>query len=774
MSKISDKHYLDFIYGIYEGNKDLVDFPFVSLLRRAGYLKTHESSALQTKQATKKFNSATEAELYVYSCTEVNNSDSLLTGLNRGLYVEIINPVEVFPSKSKRKQKILTSQWRPKDRIQHEDDFYDWINSIIAGFKEKIYYKKYDLYCTQAEQWLEENDSLANYTDIDDAREYMFREFDRCFDNTMYFALKYCYLQEGSAEGGRRKYTIGNRYEHHKIILFLLDSGYNFMLGKPRQIGSTSVIGIFAIKEALLNSNHYSKLVTEDEKTGKEIFEDKIKFVYSNLPDWMKTKVGNFRGTLFKLGKAEVKGDIAEVNSRIEVLAPQRTVINGGSPQRVYLDEIGSIGILSEIIKEGRPTLFWVNPKTDKLEIKRNVIAWGTGTYSTKGKGAYEKEWNTIYGMWQNKTFVSAMIPVFFDWRVRLTDEEYKREKEYYYGGGYGKSENVDLETAKIQFHQHYPTTPSDMFRSTAKTLVPLSIIEGGYERIREAADKDKCEYGYFLPKYDYNHKIADSGHNNEEYKVIGVEWVKCERDDKFVSTTIFRHPSATHTRRYYQGTDPISAETGHSKMASTIYDDLHGLPAALLNHRQQGDHKASYTQCMLLGMYYSVVDDVPELLERNIGQNYVDFLEKHGMNNRLVYNSQLPDIFMSGNNSLIGIDNKGKRSQYIIANMNEVVRETHEKIYIIAYFEQLKTFVHKITSSGNGTWETLDKKIYYDDALFSLVFSYICKKCFPYHYPVGGNDVDKTNKTVEYEYGYDKDMNSILVPKIKKIVNGR
>jgi len=128
VSKAADKYHLDFIYEIYKGNKDLVDFPFISLLRRAGYISNTSKSVKQTKKQTLSFTTKTEAELYVYSCTAVVNSQSLKDGLNQGLYVDVCeeeNEIKDSVLVKKSARKITKEDWRPKDRIQHEDDFYD-------------------------------------------------------------------------------------------------------------------------------------------------------------------------------------------------------------------------------------------------------------------------------------------------------------------------------------------------------------------------------------------------------------------------------------------------------------------------------------------------------------------------------------------------------------------------------------------------------------------------------------------------------------------------
>ena len=88
--------------------------------------------------------------------------------------------------------------------------------------------------------------------------------------------------------------------------------------------------------------------------------------------------------------------------------------------------------------------------------------------------------------------------------------------------------------------------------------------------------------------------------------------------------------------------------------MASTIYDDHIPLdddgeevtqaPVCLLYHRKQHDHRASFLQCLLMGIYYDNSQEkrgVPELIENNIGTNYKTYKEDKGFEHSIVYYNQ-------------------------------------------------------------------------------------------------------------------------------------
>jgi hypothetical protein len=96
----------------------------------------------------------------------------------------------------------------------------------------------------------------------------------------------------------------------------------------------------------------------------------------------MKSTVNNDQKGIFRLlfkPTGKDKGMVQGVNSKLMVEAPYETAINGGSPDFVLLDEIGQMGILGGILRQGRPTLFGIDPITKKYRRLRQIILWGTG-----------------------------------------------------------------------------------------------------------------------------------------------------------------------------------------------------------------------------------------------------------------------------------------------------------------------------------------------------------------------------------------------------------
>ncbi len=657
---------------------------------------------------------------------------------------------------------VKKKDWAPVAITTHTKEFTHWIDSIRNGFRNRIVFEPFELYKLQAEEWEGDGHSVDDFEEEEQRYEYMIKELERCSINSLYAANKYYYLKDEVGETGKLKYHADDFFEHQRVCCYLFDCGYSIIMGKPRQPGITSIFGILGMNRVLNKRNYFLKFIAENKTTAEEIFEDKIKFSFESLEGWFKPQVGgkpdvvNDRDNLFKIGRRGAKGKIEGLNSKIVVTPPYKTAINGGSPPLVFVDEIGSIDILTEMINEGRPTMFRRNKKTGAFEIKGQICLWGTGT-TGKGGGAFENEWKRVLGLWNDGDYTSGLIPLFFDWTTRCSDEEYLSQKAYYYGAR-AKDEGIDLSTSKVQFHQHYPSSPSDMFATTKKTIVDRETIDSALKRIYALDPVFRPKPGYFEPIYDHDKPMDEN--SDVPFKIIGAEFVPVDEMSDLGTCYMFQRPKHKWIDRYYQGTDPIAADTGTSRMASAIWDAHYNTVSCLVNHRKQNDPDSSFLQCLLMGIYYDARGrGVPEMIEKNIGLAYKKYKTTKGYLGNMMYNAELLKHLQSGSKSDIGLDNKGHRTRAIINEMYKVFSIFGEKIFIAVPFEQLKTFICTITRSGNETWGPVDNRYYYDDSIWAIVFSYIAAQSMVHRIPKN-TEVEAKNKKIIYESYYDDQFN--------------
>lgn len=620
---------------------------------------------------------------------------------------------------------VKTEDWKPKhEQFDYPLEFVRWINSINSGWQNKIEYEPFNLYVRQAEEWMMDTTSILDYDNEEDQTLWLIEEVKRCEENTLYFCNRYGKIKEDAVEGGALDYTA---WEPQQVLLFLFDCKYSLMIGKARQVGFTTTLTLAGMKRVNIMKSYFAKFITHSDAKGKEIFQDKVKWAYSKLPDFMAREVKNWtESTMAFDKKGSRKGREDGAGSRFQVVPPAVDAINGGSPSLVMVDEIGLFDIFGQMMREGRPALLKYNPTTGKLWMQQQFLAWGTGGEMDKGGAVFESEFKACLKEWRAGNYEYGIIPLFFNAYARpgVNKEFLEKEIRAYVSN----NESVGSEVAKVQFYQAFPIVIEHMFLRKAKTMIPITTCVENQERIYT---ENKIKWGYFEPILDMTQPRPDLF---VPYKIIGAKFI--ETIDEFhVNTTacvrIAPKKNENWKWRWYQGTDPINSETGHSKMSSCVWDALTNSPAAVIFTRDR-NFKNSYLQCMLMRLWYDQggQDGILELIENNIGDMYLDFQETLGFKRNIVANMSLnPEYFRKPNGKWFGLANKVDTAPRILGKMQELVDVHGSKIDIPWVWKQFETFVEK-DLGGSGHRQTRyqadNMKYDYDDALFSMTFSYI------------------------------------------------
>jgi len=218
----------------------------------------------------------------------------------------------------------------------------------------------------------------------------------------------------------------------------------------------------------------------------------------------------------------------------------------------------------------------------------------------------------------------------------------------------------------------------------------------------------------------------------------------------------VVHHPPDNEVwkNRWYQGTDPINSETGHSMMCSAIWDALTNSVSSVVFHRDR-KFKQTYLQVLLQSLYYDQQrrGGVKELVENNIGDMHVDFQEIHGFKNKFTANTQLPEYFQTYGGKWFGISNKANTAPRIIAKTEEMIDAYGINIDVPWLWEQLKTFVEKdlksSTSHRQTRYQAADTRYDYDDAIFAITFAYINAQSHSRYEPENIRNEDKNTHVV-------------------------
>ena len=674
---------------------------------------------------------------------------------------------------------IPTEAWKPShEEFDYPKSFVTWIDSINSGWQNKEVFKPFNLYCKQAKLWLEDKSDIIDFDNEEDQYDWLVEEIQRCKDNTLYFCNKYGFIKEDKSAGGMLKYSA---WEAQEVLLFLFDCGYSMMIGKARQIGFTTTMCLAGMKRVNLNKSYFIKFVTHSESKGIEIFRDKVKWTYTKIPEYIAQDVRNWTDKVMSFDKkGQKKGRDEGGASRFQVDSPQIDAINGGSPSAVFVDEIGLFDIFGEMMREGRPALFKYNPETGKMTMQQQFMAWGTGGEMDKGGSVFESEFKMCMKQWKEGNYEYGIIPLFFNAYARrgVDDKLINNERKAYLALEGTKKGEV----AKVQFHQHYPITIDDMFLRKSRTLVPIHTCN---QRLADIYGKEvPIEYGFFEPILDMSQPTPDL---LTSHRIVGASWMPTKgREDIQTSAVIVHHPPQGEVwkNRWYQGTDPINSETGHSMMSSAVWDAYTNSVSSVVFHRDR-KFKQTYLQVLLQSLYYDQQKrgGIKELIENNIGDMHLDFQEIHGFRNKFTAMAQLPEYFQTHSGKWFGISNKANTGPRIIAKTEEMVDTYANSIDIPWIWEQLKTFVEKDLKSSNShrqtRYQAADTRYDYDDAIFSITFAYINAQAHSRYEPENVKTMSGKNKVIT-RYVQSKETNYRMklarvdkdTGKILKIIN--
>ena len=111
------------------------------------------------------------------------------------------------------------------------------------------------------------------------------REYLKCVENPAYFMKKYCTIQHPMR--GKIKFDL---YDFQESMLGEFTSNrYNIIL-KSRQLGISTLSAGYSLWLMLFNNDKNILVIAKDKDTAKNLV-TKVRVMYSNLPQWLKTKV---------------------------------------------------------------------------------------------------------------------------------------------------------------------------------------------------------------------------------------------------------------------------------------------------------------------------------------------------------------------------------------------------------------------------------------------------------------------------------------------------
>lgn len=679
------------------------------------------------------------------------------SGRGKGTKYEEPNYYDRIPEEWKTEWKdkeIKRSDWLPDGAPRKLDpELRQFLISCNPRFDRLIPYKRFWLYCEQARRWsveLTKIEKLEGRAQV----EYAFQEFGRSRQNKLYGLDKYATIKDEASDGGRRDYKAS---APQALLLFLKDCGYSYILLKGRQAAITSTMMAAAQLTALVTPSYKGALVADKEKTVTGIFNDKFKSTLQHMPDWWQPDTRGMlwsdRRVVIDFDPAGPKAEKRKFSSELQTYGSNESqTLNSNTPTETYFDEAQKIPTLQEILKEIKPTMRAAT--ADGLKVLRSCYCWGTGGTGDAGKGAFEGEFRTALGVLEDTSKDRIfLLPIFFDAFCRPYMDQWTYLEEYkdYMAGTEEFLKGMSPEENKAVFGAHYPMSMEDCFMAGTRTVVPQSVIKKQRDRIQTLChpyEHIKPKKGRFKPIFDYKQPMPHGSWL--PYRVIGAEFEHLPNADFHLApATMFipydpgQQPDRTFVHRFFQGTDPIQADTGSSRMGSAIWDAAsvsevrNGTKvyvptvACTINHRAI-DVKDTFLQCVLMGMYYRNHGQTKcmELIEYEQGHNYIDFQKQPFImtEESMLMRGHLPPQYAGGGH-IYGISMKKERKTRAHIDLSELIYDHGANIYHIEFWNQLSNIESEERPDRSIDWGTRDPLAHKDDLVFGVLYAYLAWK---------------------------------------------
>ena len=109
-------------------------------------------------------------------------------------------------------------------------------------------------------------------------------EYVKCASSPAYFMRKYCYIQH--PKRGRIQFNLYPFQD--KVLTLFQENSYSIVL-KSRQLGISTLTAGYSLWMMLFNQDKNILCIATKQETAKNMV-TKVKFMYDNLPSWLKEK----------------------------------------------------------------------------------------------------------------------------------------------------------------------------------------------------------------------------------------------------------------------------------------------------------------------------------------------------------------------------------------------------------------------------------------------------------------------------------------------------
>jgi len=227
-------------------------------------------------------------------------------------------------------------------------------------------------------------------------------EVFKCMEDCKYFLSTYGWIMgkdEGGIATGKIQFDL---FDYQDETIDLIHKSQDTIILKARQLGISWVVAGYALWLAMFHK-YQRILIISINDTEAQVFLEKVKFIFDNLPDWMKVSVYKRNESVLWFGTrlGYDTDEVGGINSKIESIPTSKTAGSSRSLNLLIIDESAKVEFIQTIWKSVQPSL--------SSTVGKSVLV---STMTTEPTGEFfEEMWHGARG--KKNSFVPFFIPFF-------------------------------------------------------------------------------------------------------------------------------------------------------------------------------------------------------------------------------------------------------------------------------------------------------------------------------------------------------------------------
>ena len=440
-----------------------------------------------------------------------------------------------------------------------------------------------------------------------------------------------------------------------------IETSRDVIILKARQLGLSWTVAGYALWMAMYHK-YQRILIISINDTESQVFLEKVKFIFDNLPEWMKVSVYKRNESVLWFGvrKGYDSDEVAGINSKIESIPTSKNAGTSRSLNLLIIDEAAKVEFVDAIYKSALPALASTGGK---------CVMLSTMTIETTGE-FFEEMWHSSV---EKKTnFLPFFIP--FNRYPGRTDAWLEDQL------------NRMPASKRALAKQEHPRTPEEAFQIAGGRYFSVKDLESHHKSLL----KEPINVGYLVESNDGSIEL---------------------RDDKDGSVSVYLLPDRSED--YVVGGDPAEGVEQDNTVLAVVRKRDFAVCARFLSNTTQPDEAARIG--VRLAKWYNNAMIAAENNNTHGGMMNLELKNSYWN----LYYHEIVDRDSAAPVKRWGFRTDGQTRTWVVDHLDKLIRNHTITLNDKTLYEELKEWIID-PKTGRGD----HKKGRHDDFIFAVAIA--------------------------------------------------